>query len=289
MRYLDAVALAKLRNLRLDLRRGAAEGHLAGRHRSLRHGHAQEFAQHRAYVPGDEITRLDWKVYARRDRGFVKEHQEEKSLKTCLLLDASGSMAFSAGARPSKWEHACRWAMALAYLVLGEGDAAGLRLFDDQPRESLAPRRGFGHLELMDAALSSRGPGGETDLAGALRRTAADLPRRSVLFLISDLLCDPRSVLELVGGLRARRHELFVLQVLDPFERDLDLQGPARFESLEDGSSLRAEASLLAPSYRELFRRRQRLYEASFSGSGIRYAEFYTDSPWDKALERLLA
>ncbi|HAH06392.1 MAG TPA: hypothetical protein DCM05_07675 [Elusimicrobia bacterium] len=289
MRYLDAVALAKLKNLRFDVRRHLAEGHLAGRHRSLRRGFAQEFAQHRQYVPGDELKRLDWKVYARKERFFVKEYQEEKSLKATLLLDASGSMGFAAGARAPKWESACRLTMALAYLVLAEGDAAGLLTFDTAERSYLAPHRGLGHLELMDEALAKAGPAGETDLAPVLRRAAARLARRSLVFLVSDLLGDARSILALIKAFRARRHEVFVLQVLDPCERDLDYEGPVLFESLEDSSRLRCEASLLRPAYRDLFQRQQKLYQASFEGSGIRYAAFYTDTPWEDTLSRFLA
>jgi len=289
MRYLDAVALAKLKNLHFDIRRHVAEGHLAGRHRSLRRGFAQEFAEHRAYAPGDELKRLDWKVYARKDRFFVKEYQEEKSLKTYLLLDASGSMAFCSGARAPKWDYACRLTMALAYLVLAEGDAAGLLTFDTAEREFLAPRRGLAHLETMDRTLEGRRPGSETDLGSVLRRCAARLPRRSLVFLVSDLLGDARSILTLVKAFRARRHEVFLLQVLDPCERDLDFEGPVVFESLEDASRLRCEAALLRPAYRELFSRQQKLYQASFDGSGIRYAAFYTDAPWEDALSRFLS
>ncbi|MBI5243681.1 MAG: DUF58 domain-containing protein [Elusimicrobia bacterium] len=289
MRYLDAVALAKLKNLRFDIRRHIAEGHLAGRHRSLRRGFAQEFAEHRAYAPGDEIKRLDWKVYARKERFFVKEYQEEKSLKTYLLLDASGSMGFSSGARLPKWDTACRLTMALAYLVLAEGDAAGMLTFDTAERVFLAPRRGLDNLELMDRTLEGQRPGGETDLASVLRRSAARLPRRSLVFLVSDLLGDARSILALIKAFRARRHEVFALQVLDPSERDLDFDGPVIFESLEDQARLRCEASLLRHAYRELFEKQQRLYQASFDGSGIRYGAFYTDAPWDDALSRFLS
>jgi uncharacterized protein (DUF58 family) len=289
MRYLDAVALAKLKNFRFDVRRHLAEGHLAGRHRSLRRGYAQEFAEHRQYVPGDELKRLDWKVYARKERLFVKEYQEEKSLKTVLILDGSGSMAFSAGGRSPKWDTACRITMALAYLVLAEGDAAGLLTFDTAERSYIPPHRGLAHLELMDKALDATGPGGETDLGPVLRRSAARLPRRSLVFLVSDLLGDAASILALIKAFRARRHEVFVLQVLDPCESGLDFEGPVVFESMEDGELLRCEASLLRPAYRELFQRQQKLYQASFDGSGIRYAVFPTDVPWEDSLSRFLA
>lgn len=289
MRYLDSVALARLKNIRLSLRRHMAEGQLTGRHRSLRHGFSQEFAQHRSYVPGDELKRMDWKVYARKDRFFIKEYQEEKSLKTYLLLDASGSMGYRGAGLEPKWDCACRLAMAMAYLVLGQGDAAGLVTFDTAAREFIAPRQRFSHLELLDRSLARARPGGETDLGKVLRELVASLPRQSLIVLVSDLLGAASSVLQTVRAFRARKHRVIVLQVLDPRERDLDIDGPVVLESLEDSGRLRCEPSLLREAYRDAFTRQQRLYAASFSRSGIQYDAFYTDLPWDKQLARFLA
>jgi uncharacterized protein (DUF58 family) len=288
MRYLDALALAQLDRLRLGLGRHRVEGSLSGRHRSLRRGYAQEFAEHRPYALGDEIKRLDWKVYARKERFFVKEYQEEKSLKTFVLLDASGSMAFASGGRPPKFDHACRLAMAVSYLALVQGDAAGLCVFDAAERSSLPARRGLDHLQRMDALLSDCSPGGETDLPAVLRRIASRAPRRSLVVLVSDLIGEPRALVEMAKALRARRHEVFVLQVIDPSERDLDFDGPVLFESLEGRGRLRCESSLVRDSYRALFEARERLYEASFARSGIRYRVHSTDLPWEPALARLL-
>lgn len=289
MRYLDSVGLAKLKNIRLRLRRHLVEGHITGRHRSLRKGFSQEFAEHRSYVLGDELKRLDWKVYARKDRFYVKEFQEEKSLKTYLLADASGSMSYQGGGREPKWETACRLTMAMAYLVLSGGDAAGLATFDTEPRAFLPPRQSLAQLRLMDEELSRTRPGGETDLGGVLRRVVGRIPRRSMIVLVSDLLGDARRVLDTVKAFHARRHRILVLQVLDPVERDLDIDGPVLFEGLEDRAQLRCEAGLLRRSYREAFVLQQRLYQASFSGRGIHFDSFYTDAPWDRALTRFLA
>lgn len=288
MRYLDPVVLARLRNLRLDLRRHLVEGHLTGRHRSSLHGFSQEFAQHRLYAPGDELKRLDWKVYARRDRFFIRQYEEEKSLKTYVLLDASGSMSFQGAGPEPKWELACRLALSMAYLVLAQGDRAGLVTFDTGARDFLPPRGGFPHLELMDRTLSEARPGGETDLGAALHGTAGRMTRRSLVILVSDLLGDGRRVLETLKAFQARKHRLFVLQVLDPSERDLGWEGPVLFEGLEEPRRLRCEASLLRDGYRDLFSRRQRLYEASFRGSGVRHGTFYTDMPWERSLTRFL-
>lgn len=289
MRYLDPVALATLRNLRLELRQVAAEGPSAGRHRSPWKGLSQDFAQHRPYAPGDEIKALDWKVYARQDRFYVREYTAENVLTTQILVDFSGSMGFSHGGRQPKYEHACRLAMALGYLVLAGGDAAGLLTFGAGPRRALPPRSSLAHLELMDAMLAEEAPSGETDLSKTLEAAAARIKRRSLVILISDLLGDPERVLRVVKSFKARRHELLVLQVLDPEERDFGYDGPIVFESLEGQPDLFCDAGALRGLYRSDFERLLKLYESTFHRSDIAYAAFFTDRPWDLALGRFLA
>ncbi|MBI3554580.1 MAG: DUF58 domain-containing protein [Elusimicrobia bacterium] len=288
MRYLDGVALAKLKNLRLDLGRLATEGHSTGRHRSLFKGLSHDFAQHRAYVPGDEIRAIDWKVYARQDRFFVREYKAENILTTHVLVDASGSMAFCAGGRLPKWEHACRLAMAMSYLILAKGDAVGLALFDTAPRELIPPRASFSHLELIDAALAARAPEGETDLSVVLERMAARIKRRSLVILISDLLGEPERIMKVVKAFQARRHEVLVLQVLDPQEREFDYRGPTVFEGLEGRRELFCEADALRGLYRDEFERCLKAYEATFHRCEISYAAAYTNVPWDLNLSRFL-
>ena len=288
MRYLDPVALAKLRNLTLNLRRISAEGHLTGRHRSAAKGLSHEFAQHRAYVPGDEIKALDWKVFARQERFYVRQYQSENILNGMVLLDVSGSMAYAEGGRPAKWENACRLAMAAAFLVLAEGDAVGLATFDTQPREFIPPRSSFGQLEVLNSLLGRCRASGETDLSAALEAAAARIRRRSLVVLISDLLGDSDAILKVVKALQARRHELMVLQVLDPAERDFDFSGPTVFRGLEDQRELFCDASSLQEAYREAFLRQQKLYEAGFHGAAISYMSFFTDRPWEEDLARFL-
>lgn len=288
MKYLDSVSLAKLKNLSLELRRLSSEGASAGRHRSRFKGLSHDFAQHRAYAPGDELKSLDWKVYARQDRYYVREYQAENLLNATILLDASGSMGFSQAGRPAKWENACRLSMALAYLVLARGDAAGLLTFDVEPREAVPPRNSLNHLEVFDALLGRLVPQGETDLAAVLERAAARIRRRSLVILISDLLGGSESVIKVVKAFKARRHEVLVLQVLDPAERDFPYEGTVLFEGLEARSEVYCDATDLAPLYREAFARQMRLYEASFHRSDILYAPFFTDRPWDEALGALI-
>lgn len=290
MKYLDAVSLAKLRGLRLVLRRLACEGQSSGRHKSWLKGFSRDFAQHRSYAPGDALKDIDWKVLARQDRFFVKEYSAESMLQTQLLVDASGSMGFAACGRESKYDHACRLAASLAYLILEQGDAVGLTVFDAELRARLSPRAALAHLELIDATLAAAAPRGETALGLSVERAAAALRRRSLVILISDLLGEPEETAKVVRSLRARRHEVMVLQVLDPRERELDYAGgPVAFESLETGERLVCDPDALRVRYRAEFERGQRLFESSFQHSEVRHQLFYTDQPWDKALGRFLS
>lgn len=288
MKFLDPVSLAKIKNLRFQFRRLVVEGHLSGVHRSAVRGFSQEFAEHREYVPGDELKFLDWKVYARKDRFFVKEYHEEKSLRTYILVDASGSMGFSSAGRPPKWDYACRLAVGMAYCILARSDAVGLMCFSEKASAFLPPRSQMFHLEFLDGVLGRAAPGGPTRLAKVLSEFAAGLPRRSLLVVVSDLLGDPEGNLALFKALRAQKHELMVLQVLDPDERDLPWEGPVQFKDLESAAELRCEVGPLREDYRQAFQHMLRLYETTCHGSEVGYEACFTHRPWEEALTRFL-
>ncbi len=288
MKYLDAVALAKLRSLSLRLGRLASESHAQGRHKSVFKGYSRDFAQHRAYAPGDEPKTLDWKLYARTDRFYVKEFMSESVLSGHVLLDASGSMAFSAEGRAIKWDYACRLAMALGYLILSRGDAAGLMTFGGGDALAVPAQKSLGHLRALDEALAQSAPRGEGDLPKALSEAALRLKRRSLIVVISDLLDPADGIIAALKALRARKNRVLVLQVLDPAERDFPFEGPTEFESLETGERFFCEASVLRQSYRAEFARESALYEAGCAAMGASFAACPTDTPWDAALKRFL-
>lgn len=286
MVYLDSIALAKLSAMSLNLK-GLAEGSSLGAHRSLLRGHAQEFSHHRPYVPGDEIKSLDWKLYARQDRFFTRQYHEETILTAHLLLDASASMGFSSR-EPGKWATSCRLALAMAYLVIAAGDAAGLTVFTGESEEFIPPRSVLSHIELMDSALAESRPTGASSLPRVLETLAARMRRRSLVILVSDLLGDPQEIVGALKALRARKHDVMVLQVLDPQERDFNFEGPVEFRGLEGGPPLAFDATVLAPAYREEFRKLMRLYEIGFRRSEIAYSCAYTDKSWEQALKSIL-
>lgn len=287
MKWLDPAAQARLKAFSLALRRPAGGG-AAGRHRALARGLSREFSHHRPYDPADEARAIDWKAYARLDRPVVRSYRSEQRLSVSVLLDASGSMGYAGEGREPKSHAARRAAAALAWLAAEQGDEAGLIVFDARVRRELPPRPGAAWLAELDAALDAAEPGGETGLAAALEAAAERLPRRGLVALVSDLQGEPESVLAAAARLRARRHELLVIQTLDPDELALPFEGPVILEGLE-GGELPFDAGEHGDAYREAARRRQEAYAQAFRHAGIPFAAAVGPGAWQSALERALA
>jgi uncharacterized protein (DUF58 family) len=286
MRWLDPADQARLRALGFSPRRPAAP-QAAGRHRTQVRGFSRDFASHRPYAPGDEARAIDWKAYARLDRYFVREYRAEDRVSLLALVDASGSMAFSAGGRPSKLDLARRAAAALCWIALAQGDEAGVL-----PAGGGAPgaplRAGAAQLSVVDDALTALSPAPETDLADALESAAERLPPRAAVAVISDLMGDAARVLKALRRLSHGRREVLVLRVLDPEERDFPYEGPVVVEAAE-GGALTVDASEAAPAYREAFARQDQAYRSALRRAGVPYAVATNDAPWVPALGRLLA
>ncbi len=218
---------------RLDLRaRHVVEGFLAGMHRSPYFGQSVEFLQHRQYTWGDDLRYVDWKVWAKQDRFYVKQFEEDTNLRATLLVDVSGSMRYGSGAM-DKYEYACTLAVSLAYLVLRQQDAVGCVSFDEAARMSVPQRTKRNHLDSVIKALQISEPKNKTDLGPILRYAAETYPRRGMMVLISDLLADRESLFGGLRLLRSRGHDVIVFHVLDDDELDFPFSGPTRFEGLE--------------------------------------------------------
>jgi uncharacterized protein (DUF58 family) len=289
VRYLEPVHLARLRAVRLSFRRFASAGAQTGAHKTRVRGRSQEFTEHREYVPGDELKFLDWKVYARKDRYYIREFHEERNLRAYVLMDGSGSMAFKGDPkRPTKWDFGCHVAAAMSYLILARSDAAGLMTFSDRQLTFLPPRARMQTLEEIDRTLERHVPQGPTRLPEVLRAFAPAVSRRSLLILVSDLMSPEEETITMLKALRARKQEILVLQVLDPVERDMDLEGSILFKDLEGTRELRADVDELRAAYKQAFAHRQRLYESSFRAAGIGHEVLTTDVPWEEALARYL-
>ncbi len=287
MKYLDALALAKLRRLSLRIKRPKVEGHLSGARVSAFKGSSQEFAEYRAYAPGDDPRQLDWKVLARTDRYYVRERQAESMMAFYALLDGSGSMGYASEGRERKWDYACRLGLAFAYLAMTAKDAAGISVFGSRPAAFHSPRQGLDHLSRLDDLLARFEPGGTFPIASFPSEAAARVAERSHVLFISDFLGDPEAFFRAVRALKLRRG-VWAIQILDPAERDFDFSGPLLLESREDRSTLSVEPAMMREEYRSELARLMRYYHAAFSDSQIRFGVYFTDEPWDRALSRFL-
>lgn len=287
MTLLNQNTMSRLASLELRARY-VVEGLLSGLHASPWRGHSLEFAQHREYAYGDELRHIDWKVFGRSDRFFIKQFQDETNLRAHILLDASGSMGFSAGGRATKLDYAKQVCAALAYLLLHQEDACGVGIFDTSLKVVIPPHHQLSHLARLCAALEGAAGGGETAIAPALKEFGRHLKRRSLVILASDLMDEPEKILSALKMFRFRHHEVIVLQVLDPAELSFPYEGENVFEQMEGKGSLHADADMLSAEYRRLFTRFIGSYQSGFRQAGIDFHCLMTDVPLEKALIRLL-
>lgn len=290
-KYLDPATVSKLATL--DLRaRLVVEGFIVGLHRSPYHGFSVEFSEHRQYMPGDEIRHIDWKVYGKSDRFYVKQFEEETNLRGYILLDASGSMAYRSGkggSEISKFEYASYLAAALAYLMLRQQDACGLVIYDERIRHYVPPRGTRSHLNNILSSIENTEPSQKTDAAVAFHELADKINRRGLVIIISDLFDDPEKLLSGLRHFRHRKHDVIVFQVLDPYERNFSYGAEARFRDIETGEmiltnpfQIRQEYVKRLKSFVEDFSRRCR-------DALIDYHLLDTSVPFDKALFGYLA
>jgi uncharacterized protein (DUF58 family) len=286
-RYLDPKVLGKLE--RLDLKaRLIVEGFISGLHKSPFHGFSVEFAQHREYSPGDDLRRIDWKVFARSDRYYIKEYEEETNLVAYVLVDISESMRY-ASAEVSKLEYGCYIAASLIYLMLQQRDSVGLVLFDDQVRRLVNDSSNPGHrLELLDALENIR-PEGKTELGQVLHDLAGRLRRRGMIILVSDLFADPDRLLTGLKHLRHRRHEVILFHVLDEYELTFPFRQLTLFKGMEGYPQLFAEPRALREQYLVELNRFIDRIRSECLGSRIDYQRLSTADPLDVALSSYLA
>jgi uncharacterized protein (DUF58 family) len=288
LRFVDPAIIARLGTMELKART-VVEGFLAGLHRSPYKGFSVEFAEYRQYLPGDDLNTLDWKVYARSDRHYVKKFEEETNLDCHLLLDVSASMGYKGAAPMSKVEYGSVLAASLAFLMNRQRDATGLIAFDDRIRFRLPAGARAGHLHALLLALEKMEPGSQSNVARPLQQLAEALVKRSLVVLISDLLDDPESVIKGLRYLRFRGSDVIVFQVLDPNELTFPFRGTSRFRDLESAEEVLAEPAAIRTAYlRELAGLTLR-FDRELRGAGIDYVQLDTSQPLDFALVAYLA
>lgn len=270
--------------------RSVVEGFLAGLHRSPHRGFSVEFAEHRMYQPGDDLRYIDWRMFGRSDRYYIKQFEEETNLRAYLLLDASASMAWTSdpGSLPPKLWYAKQLAASLALLLLRQGDSVGLVGFDDVPRAHVAPRGGRRHWYEVLRALEPIKASGRTEADTALRDIAGRLRRRGLVILISDLLVDPETTKLALRFLRHRGHEVLVFHLIDPGERELPRVGDARFVDPETGEEVPVSVAELRSVYRDAVERALREWQDQLVPQGIDYVVAGTERPMAEALRAYL-
>ncbi len=272
---------------RLDLvARLVVEGFLTGLHKSPYHGFSAEFSEYRQYIAGEPVSHLDWRVYAKTDRHYLKVFTEETNLRATLLVDCSASMDFTGDeSRPTKKTYAGYLAAALSYLLLRQNDAVGLVTFDEAPL-AMVPARSmrkqlFQILKVLDDLPSGSG----TRLGEVLHRVAERVQRRGLILLLSDMMDDPARIISGLKHFRHKGHEVVVFQILDPRELDLDFHGEVEFESLEEpGRRIRLEPSHMRESYRQRFDQWQEMLRRECRRQLVDLVEITTDTPFEKGL-----
>jgi uncharacterized protein (DUF58 family) len=287
-KYLDAGALARLAAQPL-LARFPMEGTVSGHHKSPHRGSSVEFAEYRNYVPGDDIRRLDWRVFARTDRFYLKEFEAETNLRCYLVLDCSGSMGF-AGKQQRKLDFARRLVASLAYLVIHQGDAAGLVCVNKQTVCDVPPRRNPAHLQIILKMLdkAEAEPHGETGLIAALHDLAEKVRRRALILVFSDFFCDPGQLLSCFQHLRFQKHDLGVFHLLDRMELDFKFDRPVRFVDLESPFQVITEPALVREQYLEQLNAFLDRLRAGCLEFNADYRRVVTDEDFEKILADFL-
>ncbi len=284
---LDPAVVSRIGSLEL-IARTVVEGFFAGLHRSPFKGFSVEFSEYRSYLPGDDPSTIDWKLYAKSDRHYVKKFEEETNLECHLLLDVSASMGYSSQT-VSKLRFGVCLAAALAYLMRRQRDAVGVTLFDDHVVDAVPAGTRNGQLRAVLASLDRAVPGAGSDVKLPLHQLAARMTRRGLVVLISDLLDEPTGIIEGLKHLRFQGSEVLVLQTLDPAELTFPFEETARFEDLETADEVPIVPAQVRGHYLEQMRSVREQYRRDLRLAGVDYHQLDTTTPLDTALMAYLS
>jgi len=285
--YLLPDVVAKLGSMELRARL-VVEGFITGLHRSPFHGFSAEFSEHRQYRPGDELKHIDWKIYGRSDRFYIKQYEDETNLRCVVVADMSASMGYASPGNISKFQYATYLAASLSYLVLRQRDAVGLALYSEDIVTYLPPRSKPSYVQELIRTLDAAKPQSTTGTATALHRLAERLTRRGLVIIISDLFDDPTSVLQALRHFRHDKHDVLVMHVLDPREVDLNFSNAAIFKDVETGVELTTQPLHIQRSYRAVFEEFCSTIKRGCYAQNVDYVRITTDTPFDVALRQYL-
>lgn len=286
---LEAEDITSLQSLQL-FARTVVEGFTTGQHASPHKGFSVEFRQHRPYVQGDDIRRLDWKIFGRADRFYIREFDEETNLRATLVLDASASMNYRGQKGVLKFDYARKLAAAMAYLLMSQQDAVGLVTFDSKIREFIPNQTRITHLHFLLETMIKTQPGKDTSLAPVLESLAQRLKRRGLVILISDFFDDAAAILRAIGVLRKKGHEVIAMQLWDRDELEFPFGQWSRFENMEnDEDFLLLDPAAVRQRYMEVLKSFQEQLKEGFRKHQVDYLSLPTDEPHAAALRSYLA
>jgi uncharacterized protein (DUF58 family) len=281
-KYLDPAVISRLKGIDIKARL-VVEGFVSGLHRGPYKGFSVEFAEHRQYMPGDPIRYIDWKVYGKTDRFYIKEYEEETNLRAYIIIDGSGSMGYSSNAI-TKLEYGCYLGASLAYLMLKQQDSVGLLIFDTKLRKYIPPRSVRKHLHVLLKELAGLKAREETDLGQSLHELAQRVKRRGLVILISDLLDDEERVIRGLKLFRHMKHEVIVFHVLDPYEVAFPFEHEVILRDMETAEEVPAVPWEIRREYRDRVAAWIDKYRTVLRQSGIDYVPLKTSTTFDVAL-----
>ena len=286
-KYLRPETVARLENIELKARL-VVEGFITGLHRSPYHGFSVEFAEYRQYRPGDEIRHIDWKVFARSDRYYVKEFEEETNLRSIIAVDSSSSMKYASKGNITKFEYASLLAAALSYLLIKQRDAVGLCLYDTEIRSYLPPSSKRSYIQKILKTIDETVPSGETGTASALDLLAERIKRKGLVCVISDFFDEPESVFKALKHFRHKQHDVIVFQILDPRELDFNFGQAANFKDMETGEELLTQPYHIQKFYAETMDSYIFELKKQCRNHNIDYHLINSSEPFDKAMKEFI-
>ena len=259
------------------------EGYIIGQHRSPYHGFSVEFAEHRSYEPGDEIRHIDWKLYGKTNRLYVKRYEEETNLRAHLILDTSKSMAYTSGG-VSKLEYGSYLLAALSYLMIRQQDAAGVVLFDEDIKTFIPPKSIPSHLNTLLNTLDIKAPGEDTRIEPVLHEMAERIKKRGLVIIISDLFDDPENIMNGLKHFRHSKQEVILFHILDRNELEFDFNTRTKFVDMESGEEITTDPWHVKNEYKNLIKGLQDYYRSECRLNLIDYVPLFTDDSLDKGL-----
>ena len=282
-KILDPLIVSKLKSLELKAR-FVVEGFKAGLHKSPYHGFSVEFSQHRPYMQGDVIRNVDWKVFAKTEKYFVKQYEDETNLAANIILDCSKSMSYNSGNNISKFEYGVILAASLAFLLIDQQDAVGLKLFSDEIKISIPAKSSRTHLMEILTRLNNAEPIGKTEIGKNLNTIASKITKRGLTIIISDFFDEIESIIPSIKRIHFNKNEIILFQILDPVEINFGFGSDRKFVDMETGEKISTQPFQIQKAYQDAMRSFIEKIKNESLSMGIEYNLITTDLPFDRAL-----